>query len=32
MVKHLVKNGFEVNYTHPNLLYIFGLIEKYNRV
>ena len=28
MVQHLVKNGFEVNYTHPNLLYISWLNKK----
>ncbi len=28
MVKHLIKNGFEVNYTHPNLLYISWLNRK----
>ena len=28
MVKHLVKNGFEVNYTHPNLLYISWFNRK----
>ena len=28
MVKNLVKNGFEVNYTHPNLLYISWFNRK----
>ena len=31
MVQHLVKNGFEVNYTHPNLLYISWL-NKHNSI
>lgn len=25
MVQHLIKNGFQVNYTHPNLLFISWL-------
>ena len=28
MVQHLIKNGFEVSYTHPNLLYISWLNRK----
>ena len=28
IVQHLIKNGFEVNYTHPNLLYISWLNRK----
>ena len=28
MVQHLIKNGFQVNYTHPNLLFISWLNRK----
>lgn len=28
IVQNLIKNGFEVNYTHPNLLYISWLNRK----